>query len=393
MNRDKIELNFVLPSVTLVEEHDLVRKVERAYRVCYKSEDKMTDTSKDLVKRLAMHRHVKRHTSPLEHSCVTIKSTTSEYTNIQLDRFFNRYASPFLYTNYGVTDGVTGNFRAFHDFLIQSTYASDNPETWIITNSDTSKIDPRECRFYGDELDQFFIELRRMAVIYGVGNLLHKNFPEVFPAIELENKEKFETNADYKNMFDEMCALDVSECKDYYSFMIVTSRDILQELARHRALSPSVESTRYCNYGNKGYTFVIPKPYEWAEQFSWSEQDIATITYKTLHDSLKTIPRKDGTGAEYVAISPMGMIQDYENNMLELFLSNCYTCAARYDKALQLGTRPQEARMLMPGGLKTELMMSGYKSYWVNHFLPLRDDKDAHPMMQYIAHEISKLIL
>ena len=368
MNRNKIELNFVPPSVTRVEEHDLVRKVERAYRVCYKSENKMSEDSKDLVRRLSRHHHVKRHTSPLEHSCISIRADNTK----ALQYFFTtEYKAPFIEV---MDDRIIGNFRAFHDLFVRNTNETDNPDIWRIHATSTLTN----------------------VVLYSLGKALHDKFPEVFPVIEplttellAEDEEKPLT----RGLLQKLSNLSISEYKDYYSFMIVTSRDILQELARHRALSPSVESTRYCNYGNKGYTFVIPKPYEWAEQFSWSEQDIATITYRTLQDSLKTIPRKDGTGAEYVAISPMGMIQDYENNMLELFLSNCYTCAARYDKALQLGARPQEARMLMPGGLKTELMMSGYRSYWVNHFLPLRDDKDAHPMMQYIAHEISKLIL
>ena len=235
MNRNKIELNFVPPSVTRVEEHDLVRKVERAYRVCYKSENKMSEDADN--------------TKALQYF------------------FTTEYKAPFIEV---MDDRIIGNFRAFHDLFVRNTNETDNPDIWRIHATSTLTN----------------------VVLYSLGKALHDKFPEVFPVIEplttellAEDEEKPLT----RGLLQKLSNLSISEYKDYYSFMIVTSRDILQELARHRALSPSVESTRYCNYGNKGYTFVIPKPYEWAEQFSWSEQDIATITYRTLQDSLKTI--------------------------------------------------------------------------------------------------------
>ena len=57
----------------------------------------------------------------------------------------------------------------------------------------------------------------------------------------------------------------------------------------------------------------------------------------------------------------------------------------------QLGIKPQEARMLLPGALKTELFMTGTKNDW-EKFLLLRNSSAAHPMIRYLAEKIDKIL-
>ena len=323
------EIRFVEPTVSLVRESDLVRKVELAYRICYKSEDKISNNSKILVQRLTSNRNEDRHTSPLEHVWIQITPSYSAYSDFTWMCKHNPYII--------VKDGhLTGNLRAFHDFIIQrSTQESD---MWRAHYRPVHKL------------------LRS----------LHHTFPEVFP-------KSASTPSDSKSAYWK-----IEEYKEYTTFHIVTSRDILQELVRHRTMSFSVESTRYINYGNKGYTFVIPRPYAWTNQIDWSDTDkllsptikhLTTSTYKKAPNSMELI--------------------DEELPMLDTFLANCVLTSARYDRAIKNHVSPQEARMLLPGALKTELFMTGTNEQW-QHFLMLRNTTHAHPMIQYLAASISE---
>ena len=53
------------------------------------------------------------------------------------------------------------------------------------------------------------------------------------------------------------------------------------------------------------------------------------------------------------------------------------------------GVKPQVARMVLPGALKTEMMITGTIAQW-EAFLKLRDDDAAHPMIRILAQQIRK---
>lgn len=346
------KINFIEPGAWLVEEKDLVRKVEMAYRICYKSEDKVSETSKSLVQRLSNSRMPDRHTSPLEHAWIRIIPPLDCFFELEMFIKDNPYIKAD-YSNPSAGD-LIGNFRAFHDFLI--TYTVETDGQWVSAYS----------------------------VVRELGNQLHDRFPEVFPVIrpvpDLSDSEKANANQGWE----------ITEYDKYKTFHIITSRDILQELARHRTLSFSVESTRYCNYGNKGYTFVIPRPYGWTNDADWGRiDDLSAYIYSHLHDQKRFIIRDvygNGVGEGFGHVPSLKLVEE-EYSMMDLFFSNCYLSAARYDRALQLGIKPQEARMLLPGALKTELLMTGTDEQW-EHFQVLRNSPAAHPMIKLLAEHM-----
>jgi thymidylate synthase (FAD) len=80
------------------------KKVERAYRICYKSEDKITEDSyKTFIPKYAKL----GHTSPLEHLSITLRITCSRAIQQELTR--HRLASYSVestrYVNYSKKDG------------------------------------------------------------------------------------------------------------------------------------------------------------------------------------------------------------------------------------------------------------------------------------------------
>ena len=148
-----------------------------------------------------------------------------------------------------------------------------------------------------------------------------------------------------------------SSCTRYhdrrYTIYNVCNRGVADEFLRHRVLSFSHESTRYCNYSKDKFdnqlTFIIP---------NWCKEILDTSNWKC---------------------------PTVENILYDSFIRE----EENYFLLLQLGWTPQQARAVLPNSLKSEIIMTGFKSDWEDKFLPLRLSPKAHPQMQEIAQMIS----
>ena len=129
---------------------------------------------------------------------------------------------------------------------------------------------------------------------------------------------------------------------EHYSITvrIICDRGVSHEIVRHRLASYTQESTRYCNYakGKFGNEITVIKPCFWNEN---SEK------YKIWEQTIEQI----------------------EN---------------AYNKLIELGSTPQEARSILPNSLKTEIVMTMNLREW-HHFFTLRTSKAAHPQMREVA--------
>jgi thymidylate synthase (FAD) len=113
----------------------------------------------------------------------------------------------------------------------------------------------------------------------------------------------------------------------------ITDRGVAHEIVRHRLCSFAQESTRYVNYNNKGFEFIKPVWWdEWSpiERTIWKEQ--------------------------------MCWVGD------------------RYNSLIELGSKPQQARSILPNSLKAEIVVKANVREW-RHIFKLRCNKAAHPQM------------
>ena len=124
------------------------------------------------------------------------------------------------------------------------------------------------------------------------------------------------------------------------SVRIVCDRGVTHEIVRHRIASYSQESTRYCNYCNEkfGKELTLIKPLFWKED---------SMEYNMWLDTMQTI----------------------ENT---------------YNKLIEVGAEPQQARSILPNSLKTEIVVTMNLREW-RHFFRLRTSKRAHPQMREVA--------
>lgn len=143
-----------------------------------------------------------------------------------------------------------------------------------------------------------------------------------------------------------------------YTVHMILDRGVMDEFRTHVELSHLAESTRYCNYSKDKFgnevTFVIP---------NWCNSLV------------------EGSKQEY---SPFEINDDEVE-----FMNALQNAQNSYLSLLKMGWTPQQARSVLPLGVKSELISCGFEDAWKNFFCR-RDAKDAHPMAQEIAKPMHK---
>ena len=131
------------------------------------------------------------------------------------------------------------------------------------------------------------------------------------------------------------------------TFKIICDRGVTHEIVRHRLASYSQESSRYCDYSN------------------------------------------DKFGGELTFIKPCFWAEDDENFLL--WKNTMAQLEKTYLEMRKKGARPEQARLILPNSLKTEIFMTANLREW-RHFLKLRTSQRAHPQMREVAVKIYKVL-
>lgn len=305
------------------------RLIEKIGRICYKSEDKITDDSASKFVRMLAENG---HTAMLEHATIyfecpqeiadmlqkSIANMPAEYNNSNSEYF--RYIK--VSTSPHGCNYISGPLRAFYD----------------IAHSSYSGIRTIQCL------------LEPLSV----------TFPELFsePAECVDNPCRILTEASFINNVKSKTSSDsaANTILSYHlthSILFTCDRGVSHELVRHRPCSFAQESTRYCNYSKDrfGHSITVIKPAFFAE---W-------------HDN----PEDD--------------------RLRELFIwqQAMENAETAYFDLLDHGATPQEARSVLPNSLKTEIVLTATELEW-QHILNLRyhgTTGKPHPQM----YEVMKL--
>lgn len=279
-------------------EEDILKHIELCGRTCYKSEDKITDTSAEKFVNMLKKN---KHRSVLEHGTVYLctRETSYNFMNIWKSDLFDKYdKNPY------------------------SIAYMDGPDVYITTNYRVIIENGWE-----DDLDFIVAE----------------------PIIEFHIPR--------------------------YTFRITCSRAIANEIVRHRKMSFSQESSRYCDYSkekfDKSLTYIIPSKFQ---------NDIRVGDASNFHNN-ECYNIKGET------------CEIYNENVkgLSRYLTSLYEAEQNYFALRKEGWKPEEARGVLPLDLKTDLVVTGTIWQW-DAFFELRCAKSAHPEVQVIANQIKKRI-
>ena len=170
----------------------------------------------------------------------------------------------------------------------------------------------------------------------------------------------------------------ISEPTEYHekrhTVKFICDRGVSHEFVRHRVFSFAQESTRYCNYSKDKFgneiTCILPP---WL-----SENDLPKGFGYTSDDWGSLICEF------YYEATEKGKSEGFTIEPVRNFVFALQTSEQLYFSLLKEGWKAQEARSVLPNALKTELVMTGFKSDW-KHFFELRCPGSAHPQARELA--------
>ena len=214
-------MEIINAQASVLVENDPIKKIEKCGRVCYKSEDKITE---DSAEKFVANIIKRGHEAVLEHASFIFQVSYNVYEDIREKVMFleNRYPVK-MYLRFTDSDGyvVSGNVRAWRDFFC---FAGVPP-------------------YMND-----FVE---------ANPILFPEFKSDFP-FNLKggkwNIRQISTN-DLVSTYQRLVHEDIS-------VKFICDRGVTHEIVRHRPASFCQESTRYCNYrnGKFGGEITVIKP-------------------------------------------------------------------------------------------------------------------------------------
>ncbi len=196
----------VKPSFEEIDSEDLYRKVERCGRVCYKSENLITEESAKIFVKKILNNH---HGAVLEHFSFAFKVDEKLYKALEREHY------PFITLSNISFPLVSFNLRT------------------IVDHYQKEKNNVTLAPFYG---------------------YLEKRYPDIFCSSQGDRSEEV-----YCLSKDELMNLKAEERDKHLkvTIKVITDRGISHELVRHRLCSFAQESTRYCNYAKDKFSSQI----------------------------------------------------------------------------------------------------------------------------------------
>ena len=159
-----------------------------------------------------------------------------------------------------------------------------------------------------------------------------------------------------------------------YTAHMILDRGVMDEFRTHVGLSHLAESTRYCNYSKDKFgnelTFIKPCWLNVPE----GKYNHCIMVSKDSPDIRVECVGSDEIGKYYNIEEDEGL---FLNGLVQLELTYLHLINNRK-------WTPQQARSVLPLGVKSELISCGFEDAWEN-FFKRRDAYDAHPMAQEIA--------
>ena len=159
-----------------------------------------------------------------------------------------------------------------------------------------------------------------------------------------------------------------------YTIHMVLDRGVMDEFRTHVGLSHLAESTRYVNYSKEKFgseiTFIKP---------CW-----LNVPEGKYNHCIMVSKNSPDVRIECVGSDEIGKYYNTEENE-GVFLNGLVQSELTYLHLINnIKWTPQQARSVLPLGIKSELISCGFEDAWEN-FMRRRDAPDAHPMAQEIA--------
>lgn len=318
-------------SYDIIKENDPLKKIEMIARVCYKSEDNITEGSDiKMVNSLI----ARKHTAMLEHATIILNVSQNVYEHVK-SRV--QILQSFVLQKYDKeTESYRINPKNKRLYLRFSETPFDNETRFLISGNIRAWYE-----YFNHPWEKIYEPLFD-AVNSAIHNIFSKDSIAFYSAAEC--KDGFRGVNTFTNLISDINTLTSGErmIHENLSVKFTVDRGVTHEIVRMREASFAQESTRYCNYS------------------------------------------KDKFGKEITVIKPC--FKSWDEKRFILWQNACENAERRYFDLLDIGATPQEARDVLPTSVKSEIVVTANLIEWY-HILNLRAcdaTGPAHPQM----HEV-----
>ena len=331
MINSKIE--FINNSAIKIDRDNISSKeiIERAGRVCYKSESNITpESSHKFVQSLFKNKHL----SVFEHA---ITYMVIEYDDIS--------ESEVILSLLNIIRSIAGDASGT---IRETTNSIGNHKRCIISTNFRTLLE------IGDICNSMDIisleEINGLSVIRQWNTILHSYIYDesydsnTVPTIKLSRDGIIiSVHVNYNTVSELTPALTEDELYIHHfsTYIVTCDRGVGNELVRHRPPAFSQESTRYVNYKNKGIAYITPST-------------------------------------------------EFDDDTWDLMVKHMENSSNLYNKILERGYTPQSARCVLPLALKTEIVITANDKEW-KHIRNLRYNGTTgtpHPDMKQLMSTI-----
>ena len=319
----------------------VLKHIEKIARTCYKSEDRITDTS--CIKMIENLKN-RKHWAMLEHYVFVMKVSHEVADSIiEIINDIKKY------------DVDLDAYNSFKFLNVTTNYTNPYGEYQNIVSVSATTI---------NYLTEFIDRYDEVDYLNGLGLLrrfLYNHYPELINKpidLIITDTQKDQLNEYLSSDFKFIDSKDLANIEyaqyehrlihEYMTVKFTVDRGVSHEIVRHRMASYAQESTRYCNYS------------------------------------------KDGFGGEITVIVP----NFFRPNTTEYdcWKRTCKMAEHEYFELLRLGATPQQARSVLPNSLKTEIIMTANLQEWI-HFFKMRVPMSAHPQMREVTIPLFKQLI
>lgn len=170
--------------------------------------------------------------------------------------------------------------------------------------------------------------------------------------------------------------------------LFVADRINSQSFIRHRTLSPTQESTRFCNYSKGKFSneisYIIP---HWLPE-CWNGGHYDPWFIISLHNETQRDLQKS-LGLDGLPAAESARLWD----RFITYINAASVAESNYMALIDDGLMPEDARDVLPFFTKTELVMTGAldEDGWQNFFAQRRA-RSAHPHARYLANELYRML-
>ncbi|MBR1807712.1 MAG: FAD-dependent thymidylate synthase [Selenomonadaceae bacterium] len=400
-------MKIIEPSVELVDDFDaaaVMRKIERAGRVCYKSEGNIKPESAEKFIRGIIKRG---HESVIEHASVSFKIVCDRGVTHELVR--HRIASYCVTGDTIIPSYVSRKGRVAKKRTIETIYkwSLDSKcqavfQQLVVRSFDeqTRSVVPNKIKkvFFNGIKDVFEITTasgRSLKCTDGhrfftdggwktlaqleVGNLIYVN-----GLSPLENEDWLRHNYLTLNKTRKQLAQEIG-CSESTLYKAFKKFGIKKPLSRPYAVGAFKDKIVSINYVGKEkvYDLEMSEPYP--------NYVANSIIVHNSQESTRFCDYSAGKfGGELTFIRPCFWSEGDEN--FHTWLASMESVERNYLAMRANGAKPEEARSILPNSLKTEIFVT-MNLRELRHFLKLRTAQAAHPQMRQIALKMLDILV